>query len=157
MPPVTPEKRTVNNVIWDHVLDPLHDYLADKFKGRTEVRWDREIERGDYYQIGISSPSSVFIGRPTEMESRRYFVTIDYIRRIGGESGLPMLKRVTQRVEDMQNVLDQILDYTPDGVYKWHGGQLESVDYGAADPEEEEKKWIRVRMILSVVVTEPIS
>jgi hypothetical protein len=155
--PKPPEKHSVNNALWDHVLDPLHDLLAVYFAGRIGVRWDSERARGEYYQIKFGSPTEVFEQRLTGMETRRYQVRIDYVRAIGGESGLPLLQRLSERIEDIKGLLNQNLDYSPSGVYTWHAGQVESIDYDAAEAEEIEQNWHRVAVIFSVSVTKEIT
>lgn len=154
--PAVPSQRVVSNVLWDRWLDPLHDLLANAFKGRFRVLWDEADAPSDYLLVVPANPTVEWLGRTTDTETGRYRARIDVVRGKAGKDELAMLKALSRLLEDLRGELLGNLDRVVSGSLIWHDGAVETETIDATTDDDREAGRRRASLTFAASVTATI-
>lgn len=154
--PAVPAQRTISNVLWDRWLDPLHDLLANAFKGRFRVLWEEGDAPSDYLLVVPGNPTVEGLQRTTDTETGRYRVRIDLVRGKAGRDELAKLKTMSRLLEDVRGELLDNLDRVLSGSLIWHDGAVETETIDATTDDDRKAGRRRASLTFAASVTATI-
>ena len=137
---------TYVNVFEDNLYDNLRTIIGAEFDQSTGLDINNiklgEIEESDTGKfthgfLTVVPVEDIHLEWVGQMDERRYTLQLNYYRQFHR-----MIENTYDELSDFAEHLRQLLannsDYSPSGVYKWHDGIVELVDY-SQDLEELEE------------------
>ena len=120
------------NIIHDRVMDGLQTLLANEFN--IPVYYD-EHKGNQSFLLSPSSDSLDEYGQ--NFQSRGYGVEIDYQLKIGGQFTKNSVKQISNIAERVKRLIFDNASYSPSSTYKWHDGNIESIEYTRDEGEPD--------------------
>jgi len=139
---------TYENVIYDRVVDSLHNLIANEFS--IPIYFD-EHEGNQSFLITPSDDTLITL--ISKGQSREYGLSISYQLESGGNYTKNSVKQVTEIAERMKRLIYNNTAYNPSSSYKWHDGRIESITYSR---NEDDTTLLGVNLQFNCAVTETL-
>ena len=115
---------TYENIIHDRIMDGLQTLLANEFN--VPIYYDEH--KGN--QSFLLSPSGDAINEYAQnFQARDYEVEINYQLKTGGQFTKNSIKQVSNIAERVKRLIYDNASYSPSSSYKWHDGNIDSIEY----------------------------
>ena len=132
------------NVVYENVIESLQDLIRKEFKIPVI-----DEHRGNQ-SFTIDLQGDTLIQMLSSGQSRDYEVDIVYTLMRGG--GFKNVKtQLTSTAEHLKRLIHNNTSYSPSGVYKYHDGRIEEVNY---EQDEENLEMWRANLSFNCTVTE---
>ena len=142
--PGTDDSNSYANVVYENVIESLQDIIRKEFNIPVI-----DEHRGNQYFI-IDPQGDTLIQMISSGQSRDYEVDIIYTLMRGG--GFKSVKtQLTSTAEHLKRLIHNNTSYSPSGVYKYHDGRIETVNY---EQDEENLDLWRANLSFNCTVTE---
>ena len=142
--PGTDDSNSYANVVYENVIESLQDIIRKEFNIPVI-----DEHRGNQSFI-IDPQGDTLIQMISSGQSRDYEVDIIYTLMRGG--GFKSVKtQLTSTAEHLKRLIHNNSHYKPSGVYKYHDGRVESVNY---EQDEDNLDVWRANVSFNCTVTE---
>jgi hypothetical protein len=132
------------NVVYENVIESLQDIINTEFKIPVF-----DEHRGNQSFV-IDPQEDTLIEHFASGQSRNYDVDIVYTLMRGG--GWRSIKtQLTSTAEHLKRLIFNNSNYSPSGVYKFHDGKIETVEY---NQDEDDLDLWRANISFNCIVTE---
>ena len=140
----TDDSNSYANVVYENVIESLQDLIRKEFKIPVI-----DEHRGNQ-SFTIDLQNDTLIQMLSSGQSRDYEVDIVYTLMRGG--GFKNVKtQLTSTAEHLKRLIHNNTSYSPSGVYKYHDGRIETVNY---EQDEENLDMWRANLSFNCTVTE---
>ena len=140
----TDDSNSYANVVYENVIESLQDIIRKEFKIPVI-----DEHRGNQ-SFTIDPQGDTLIQMISSGQSRDYEVDIIYTLMRGG--GFKSVKtQLTSTAEHLKRLIHNNTSYSPSGVYKYHDGRIETVNY---EQDEENLDLWRANLSFNCTVTE---
>lgn len=140
----TDDSSSYANVVYENVIESLQDLIRKEFKIPVI-----DEHRGNQ-SFTIDLQNDTLIQMLSSGQSRDYEVDIVYTLMRGG--GFKNVKtQLTSTAEHLKRLIHNNTSYSPSGVYKYHDGRIETVNY---EQDEENLDMWRANLSFNCTVTE---
>ena len=123
---------TFENVIYDRVIDALHSLIVDEFS--IPVYFD---EHQGNQSFVLTPGEDTLSERLSGGQNRSYSVELSYQLNSGGNYTKNGFKQVSNIGERMKRLIYNNSAYSPSGTYKWHDGNIETIEYSRDEDNPE--------------------
>lgn len=119
------------------ITDALHSLLISEFKIKVEYSKDFRMNFGQSEYISYWCTEQNLISTNTDGEDREYvFEIFHYFDNKRFDKKL-FDEKISERVEQLKQLVMENKTYQPGDVYKWHDAELESIGIEHFEDEEE--------------------
>ena len=140
----TDDSSSYANVVYENVIESLQDLIRKEFQIPVI-----DEHRGNQSFI-IDPQQDTFVQYLSSGQTRNYDVDIIYTLMRGG--GYKNVKtQLTSTAEHLKRLIHNNTSYSPSGVYKYHDGRIETVNY---EQDEENLDMWRANLSFNCKVTE---
>jgi len=140
----TDDSNSYANVVYENVIESLQDLIRKEFK----IPVINEHRGNQSFTIDLQGDT--LIQMLSSGQSRDYEVDIVYTLMRGG--GFKNVKtQLTSTAEHLKRLIHNNTSYSPSGVYKYHDGRIETVNY---EQDEENLDMWRANLSFNCTVTE---
>mgnify|MGYP000279994334 FL=1 len=140
----TDDSDSYANVVYENVIESLQDIIRNEFKVPVI-----DEHRGNQSFV-IDPQEDTLIEHFASGQSRNYDVDIVYTLMRGG--GWRSIKtQLTSTAEHLKRLIFNNSNYSPSGVYKFHDGKIETVEY---NQDEDDLDLWRANISFNCIVTE---
>ena len=140
----TDDSSSYANVVYENVIESLQDLIRKEFQIPVI-----DEHRGNQSFI-IDPQQDTFVQYLSSGQTRNYDVDIIYTLMRGG--GYKNVKtQLTSTAEHLKRLIHNNTSYSPSGVYKYHDGRIETVNY---EQDEENLDMWRANLSFNCTVTE---
>ena len=140
----TDDSNSYANVVYENVIESLQDLIRKEFK----IPVINEHRGNQSFTIDLQNDT--LIQMLSSGQSRDYEVDIVYTLMRGG--GFKNVKtQLTSTAEHLKRLIHNNTSYSPSGVYKYHDGRIETVNY---EQDEENLDMWRANLSFNCTVTE---
>ena len=140
----TDDSDSYANVVYENVIESLQDIIRNEFKVPVI-----DEHRGNQSFV-IDPQEDTLIEHFASGQSRNYDVDIVYTLMRGG--GWRSVKtQLTSTAEHLKRLIFNNSNYSPSGVYKFHDGKIETVEY---NQDEDDLDLWRANISFNCIVTE---
>ena len=139
---------TFENVVKDRVLDSLITLIKTEFG--MDVHLDPVFQNRSPRYFNLTLNSDELVSLFASGQVREYEIEIRYYVQIGGGFYKHThFDEVSKTVERFKRLFapDNYASYSPSGTYKWHDGQITSINYQPDRETEEDDSDLQITSI----------
>jgi len=134
------------NIIYNEIMENLANLINGEFS--IPIYYD---EHKGNQSFVITPQSDSLVTKLSTGSQREYEILISYQLKTGGQYTKNNLNQVSQIMERMKRLIHNNSHYSPSGVYKYHDGRVESVNY---EQDEDNLDVWRANVSFNCTVTE---
>ena len=134
------------NIIYNEIMENLANLINGEFS--IPIYYD---EHKGNQSFVITPQSDSLVTKLSTGSQREYEILISYQLKTGGQYTKNNLNQVSQIMERMKRLIHNNSHYSPSGVYKYHDGRVESVNY---EQDEDNLDIWRANVSFNCTVTE---
>ena len=141
-------EETFENVVKDRIIDSLMALMKSELS--IGVYFDLTFQNRSSRYFNLTLNSDELVSLLSSGQVRQYEIEIRYYVQIGGEYYKNThFEEISKTVERFKRVFapDNYANYSPSGTYKWHDGQITSIDYQPSRDTEEEDSDLQIASI----------